>query len=191
MELLIVMIIIAILFSLSLFALVGFGESSKLNRFVSDFASRANTDLSNARNNVYDQSEIQKVLRFNDDITCSSIGSSDFAPAAIGYTFENNQYSPIKCLATQFSATANYCCVKTDLKDGRLEYTDENILISASCKSILFEYSTGDIMTSKSGQYSTMLANEDDCVVTIRHGRLGFSKEILFNAKNNAIEIQQ
>lgn len=185
------MIIVAFLTAMGISALIGLRESSKVNRTATDFASQAKTDISNARNNVYTPTELN-LLTSGAERSCSLITTHDFVPDAIGYRFENNTFKTIKCLSYRISTTADYCCTEYDSGNSLINLKDEKINYGASCTGVLFEYSTGDVVTTTSDQISLVsVDNTTNCDVTVRNTQIGFNKVITFDVDANAVNIQQ
>lgn len=197
-ELIVVMGIIGVLITLSITGLVGLRESSRLNKNVQDFTSESKTFLSRARSNVYDKTE---VLLTGQDVSCSSIATTPFAPDAIGYYFDPNAHDAktIKCASTSISTQGNFCCTPVT-NTSTFKQGDKNITYSASCSGVLFEYSTGQIYRfnpQSQGNIdvtpnSSTLVNavKQQCEVTIKNELINYSKNILFDSENNAIVVQ-
>lgn len=189
-ELLIVMAIVGVLLTLSLSAIVGLRESSRLNRILDDFYTESKSNLSNARNNVYRDTELASISS-NVQATCANIATSSFLPEARGYYFANGEYKNMKCLHTQYAVTSNFCCVEETDYDAVLNLDTNNIVFNSNCTGVLFDYSTGDILTTSSTTMSTLLADSsNDCSVEVRHKTLGFNKTILYKVNENTIEVQ-
>jgi type II secretory pathway pseudopilin PulG len=198
-ELIVVMGIVGVLITLSLGGLVGLRESSRLNKNVQDYVSEARSFLSRARNNVYDKAEIDLL---GTEASCSTIATTPFIPDAIGYYFNTSTKEPqtIKCAATSLSTQGNFCCTVVNDVD-TFKQGDNNITYTADCDGVLFEYSTGQIykfnpgskgnVTVTPGASITINGVKEQCTVTLKNETVGYSKEILFDSDNNAIEVQK
>lgn len=185
------MIITAVLITIGISALIGLKETSKVNRTATDFISQSKTDISKARHNVYTPTELN-LLTTGSSTSCSEIPTHDFVPDAVGYYFENNRFQTIKCLSTRISTVSNFCCVKYNSGTTLINLSDPKINYGADCKAVLFEYSTGDVLTSASESLSSIAAgNDTDCNVTIYHTSIGYRKNIIFNVDSNAVNLQE
>lgn len=198
-ELIVVMGIVGMLIGLSIGGLVGLRESTRLNKNVQDFVSESKSFLSRARNNSYDKAEIDLI---GTEATCSSIATTPFVPDAIGYYFNTTTKEPqtVKCVSTSLSTQGNFCCtVISDIDT--FKQGDKNITYTANCDGVIFEYSTGQIykynpgnpgnVTVTPGTSITIHAVKEQCTVTLKNEMINYSKEILFDSNNNAIEVQK
>lgn len=199
LELVVVFGILAVLIGFSVVGLIGLRESAQLNKTVSDFVSEAKTQLSDARNDVYTQEEIG--VRLNDP-SCSSLSSSPFSPDAKGYFFikDSKEFRKIKCVETDISIGNNYCCVMVESID-RFDSEDADIVYTADCEGVLFEYATGQVLSFNPGTdggtvnmgegvSTSIQAVREECLLNIENKSINYSKDILFDPEGNGINVQ-
>ncbi|MBD3280757.1 prepilin-type N-terminal cleavage/methylation domain-containing protein [Candidatus Dojkabacteria bacterium] len=188
-ELLVVIAIFATLIAVGITALVNLSNRSQVNTATQDFLSTSKTYIQRARNSVYTNAELDK-LKEGWRSTCVLV-DEQFPPDAIGFTFDQQEVSYIKC-SRNSSLSADFCCVNADTEEIIMR-NDEQTFIQPQddCNGVVFEYATGEVYSFSNEDLLSITASKSNCEVRIRHNSISYFKTVVFNGEKNEVKIAE